>query len=107
MTDDGYGTLPLFDLPEPEPVAPATLPAQASRAKPVWRSYGGKRVPCDECITYLHEHHGKGPQPRSARRERMFGANRWRLCPQHAEPREKADKAAAERAAARTGRGVA
>jgi len=101
MSDDGYGTLPLFDRPPAEPVAPATLREQASKATPQWRSYTGKRVACDECVIYLHQHGGQGPHPRSARRERILGAQRWRLCPQHAEPREKADKAAAERRAAR------
>lgn len=102
MDDHGYDTLPLFDAPEPEQLQPAqTMRDAATRATPQWRSYSGRRVACDECIVYLHEHHGRGPMPRSARRVRILGAQQWRLCPQHAEPREAADKAAAERVAAR------
>jgi hypothetical protein len=101
MTDP-MGTLPLFDAPEPEQLRPAeTMREAASRAVPQWRTYSGTRVPCDECIVYLHEHHGKGPQARSARRVRILGKQQWRLCPQHAEPRERADKATAERRKAR------
>jgi len=106
MDDHGFDTLPLFDAPEPEQLKPAeTMRNIASRAKPQWRSYSGKRVACDECIVYLHEHGGRGPQPRSARRVRILGAQQWRLCPQHAEPREIADKQAAELAERRTAAG--
>lgn len=99
MTDP-MGTLPLFDLPEPEQLQPAPLPGK-STAAPTWRSYSGKRIPCDECIVYLHRHGGRGPQPRSAQRVRTAGKQQWRLCRAHAEPREAADKRAAERRAAR------
>ncbi len=105
MTDP-MGTLPLFEAPQPEPLQPAILPRQ-STAVPSWRNYNGKRIPCDECIVYLHEHGGSGPHPRSAQRVRTAGKQQWRLCRAHAEPREAADKRAAELAAARDGRGVA
>jgi hypothetical protein len=101
MTTDehGHDTIPLFDLPAPEQLQPAqTMREAVSRATPQWRSYSGRRVACDECITYLHEHDGRGPQPRSARRVRILGKDQWRLCPAHAEPREAADKAAKEAA---------
>lgn len=94
---DPMGTLPLFELPDPEPVRPATLAEKQSAALPRWRTYTGTRVACDECVHYLHQHHGQGPLPRAARRVRIVGRQQWRLCPQHAEPREKADKEAAER----------
>lgn len=96
-------TIPLFDAPEPERLKAAKTIAQTDRdAKPTWTSYSGRRVPCDECVIFLHENGGQGPHPRSARRVRTVRATgeQLRLCKEHAEPREKADKEAAERAKA-------
>lgn len=93
-------TIPLFDLPEREVLKPAKTIAQSARDKnPSWTAYNGKRVACDECVIFLHENGGKGPLPRSARRVRTVRAigQRLRLCTERAEPREEADKAAAEK----------
>lgn len=98
---DPMGTTPLFDAPQREILRPATTLAQSEKnARPAWTSHSGKRVACDECIVYLHENGGHGPYPRSARRVRTVRATgeQLRLCKDHAEPREKADKAAREKA---------
>jgi hypothetical protein len=93
--------VPLPDMPEPVIAAAAgKTAAQAERdAKPSWTSYSGKRAACDECLVFLHEHGGRGPFPRSVRRVRTVRATgeQLRLCKEHAAPREKADKAAAEK----------
>lgn len=95
--DPTMGTIPLFPEPPREHVQPAETMRDADRrATPKWAAHTGTRVACDECVTYLHEHRGQGPLPRSARRVRTLGKQRWRLCQQHAEPREAADKKAAE-----------
>jgi hypothetical protein len=96
-------TIPLFDAPAREVLKPAKTLAQAERdQRPTWTSYSGKRVACDECVIFLHENQGKGPLPRSARRVRTVRATReqLRLCKDHADPREAADKALAEKAKA-------
>lgn len=101
-------TIPLFDAPQPERLKAAKTLAQSDRdGKPSWTSYSGKRVACDECVVFLHENHGRGPLPRSARRVRTVRAagKQLRLCKEHAEPREAAEKAAAEKAKAAASRG--
>lgn len=93
-------TIPLFDLPEREVLKPAKTMAQSARdANPSWTTYSAKRIACDECVIFLHENGGVGPHPRSARRVRTVRATgqQWRLCTEHADPREAADKAAKER----------
>lgn len=97
-----FEALALFAEPDRPVLKPARTLAQTSRdQRPVWTSHSGKRVACDECVIYLHENGGHGPHPRSARRVRTVRATgeQWRLCTDHAEPREKADKAAAKKGA--------
>ncbi|GAB1642564.1 hypothetical protein KRMM14A1259_29870 [Krasilnikovia sp. MM14-A1259] len=68
-------TIPLFPEPERPGVRAAKTLAQLERdQRPAWTSYSGRRVACDECVTYLHENHGDGPLPRSARRVRTVRA---------------------------------
>lgn len=93
-------TIPLFPEPERPGVKAAKTLAELDRdQRPTWTTYSGRRVACDECVIYLHEHHGAGPLPRTARRVRAVRATGGvlRLCKEHAEPREAADKAAAEK----------
>jgi hypothetical protein len=88
-------------------VAPQTAAQAEADAKPRWTSYSGKRVACDECVVFLHEHGGRGPFPRSARRVRTVRATgeQLRLCKEHAAPRETADgHAKKKRPAARSTR---
>lgn len=102
-------TIPLFDVERPPALKAAKTIAQTDRdSKPSWTSYGGKRVACDECVIYLHENDGQGPLPRSARRVRTVRetGEQLRLCEEHAEPREAADKAAAEKAKTAAARGA-
>ena len=94
--------VPLPGMPEPviKAVAGQTQADAEKAARPTWTSYSGKRAACDECVIFLHEHGGVGPHPRSVRRVRTIRATseQWRLCKEHAAPREKADKEAAEKA---------
>jgi hypothetical protein len=92
--------IPLFDVSRPEPLKAAKTIAQSERDQnPSWTTYSGKRVACDECVVYLHENHGNGPLPRSARKVRTVRAigQVLRLCVEHAEPRKAADDEAAEK----------
>jgi hypothetical protein len=98
MTDP-MGTIPLFPAPEPERLKAAkTLAQRATAANPSWLRHKGRRLACDECVTFLHENNGAGPHPRSVRWVRTVAAtkDRLRLCEGHAEPRRKTDAEAAE-----------
>lgn len=89
-------TVPLFEAPEPERLKPAATLRQTDKdGRPRWTTYSGRRVACDECVIFLHENKGAGPHPRSARRVRTIRATgeQLRLCKEHADPREQADKA--------------
>lgn len=87
-------TIPLFPAPDPESLQPVRAPVQPGR--PSWTKYTGKRVACDDCIVFLHENEGQGPQPRSARMVRTIRATgqALRLCPGHGEMRKEADQKA-------------
>lgn len=96
---DPMGTIPLFPAPTPERLTAAkTLAQTQSAANPSWLRHTGRRLACDECVTYLHENGGRGPHPRSVRWVRTVAAtkDRLRLCEGHAEPRRKTDLEAAE-----------
>jgi hypothetical protein len=87
-------TIPLLDEPErPKLTAAKTIAQTEKDQRPSWTSYSGKRVACDECVIYLHENHGAGPLPRSARMVRTVRAigKQLRLCKDHGEPRKAAD----------------
>lgn len=91
-----FEAVPLPGLPIPTKAEAVTTAAQADKdARPKWASHSGRRLACDECLVFLHENGGKGPFPRSVRRVRIVHATgeRLRLCKEHAEPREAADKA--------------
>lgn len=93
-------TIPLFPEPERPQLKAAKTLAQVDRdQRPAWTTYSGKRVACDECVIFLHENWGNGPLPRSARRVRTIRATgeQLRLCKDHADPREKADKELTEK----------
>jgi hypothetical protein len=77
-------TLPLFAEPPRPGVSPAKTVTRSPN--PVWSKYTGQRVACDECVILLHENHGVGALPRSARlvcTMRAAGV-RLRLCTEHA-----------------------
>lgn len=76
----------LFDLPAGEPLARAkTLRDLDREARPRWTQYRPRtRIPCDECITLLHEAGGVGPYARAARFKRSTPTAVYVLCNEHA-----------------------
>jgi hypothetical protein len=79
-------TPPLFELPEGEPVKRSKSLRELDRlSRPVWTRYKPRnRVPCDECITLLHEAGGVGPYAKSARHKRTLEGKFLLLCDEHA-----------------------
>lgn len=64
---------------------------RAAAARPSWTAYKGKRVACDECVVFLHEHNGQGPHVRSARMVRKVGESKMLLCGAHGRIRKNED----------------
>lgn len=85
-------TIPLFDEPPRPGVSPARTITRSTN--PTWGRYRGKRVACDECVIFLHENHGVGPLPRTARLVRRVRATGEVLhfCAEHAALRAAADR---------------
>lgn len=83
-------TIPLFDEPPRPGVQSArTIPRTAN---PSWAKHKSPRVACDECVIFLHENHGAGQLPRSARWTRRAGGATLRLCQEHAVLRRAIDR---------------
>jgi hypothetical protein len=79
--------VPLFPVPESNPLKRSkTLRELDREGRPRWSKYRPRnRVPCDECITCLHEAKGVGPAARDARWKRSLGGLFWLLCHEHAD----------------------
>lgn len=82
----------MFPEPPRENVKPvASMRDSQKAARPSYTVHKGKRVACNECVVFLHEHGGKGPHVRSARVVRKVGKEKLFLCQQHGDIRKKED----------------
>lgn len=76
---------------EPLFAKPAVKPLALSKALETHRAFRGtysayrpqKRVACDECVNVLHEAHGVGEPPLSAKHSRRTPTGQLRLCHPH------------------------
>lgn len=86
----------LFAQPATEAVELSQRFAHMVGAKPTYAVFTRvKRQACDECIAWLHEHHGHGPIARSAAHTRKHGNDTLRLCRAHTDLWRARDKATA------------
>ena len=79
MTDAGS----LFSVPVP---SARTVPQRPTTTRPVWSKYTPRNPRrCDDCMQYLAEHNGRGPDAQYARMRRVGAGNDRLLCYPHAQ----------------------